>query len=521
MKKIFLIPLLLLSFATLAQNTESQIKTFIDAVRTGPVSQAEIANAMDQLNYNKQGLKEAFTATGTNTYSVTVGAGVTSLSSGVILHITFTNANSSTTVTLNVNSIGAVAIKDNEGNDPAVGDIKAGSTLILKHNGTNFRIVGAASGGSSSGGSVNTLEPNIQSGSTYTVQATDTTKLIYSRRTTTPQTITLPSGLKVGSTFVFVQDSTQAPTFVGGAGVDIVDTKTATVFHQRETNKFIKIGGSSSGSSTFEDLTDGPGAYTGNGLNFFRVNTGETGLEYRTPTQVRSDISAQASDADLTTIAGLTPSNDDFLQFKSSAWSNRTLAQVRTDLALVAASITNGVTTSAPDQNQVFDALALKADLASPTFTGTVTIPANAYGSGWNGSNKPATEDGVYDKIESLAGIDYSRSAVTNSAGTVTMNWNSLALKNFDLTTTETGNITLSFTNTSNLVQGRLTLRVTGTITVTMPSGVVMDIFEVDIGRWNDSTNVLTLTGITASPFILDFYSDGTNIWCHASNRGL
>lgn len=43
--------------------------------------------------------------------------------------------------------------------------------------------------------------------------------------------------------------------------------------------------------------------------------------------------------------------------------------------AKIAQSITNGVTTSAPSQDQIFDALALKAPAANPTFTGTVTIP--------------------------------------------------------------------------------------------------------------------------------------------------
>lgn len=44
--------------------------------------------------------------------------------------------------------------------------------------------------------------------------------------------------------------------------------------------------------------------------------------------------------------------------------------------AKVANTITDGITTSAPNQDVVFDALALKANLASPTFTGTVSIPS-------------------------------------------------------------------------------------------------------------------------------------------------
>lgn len=57
----------------------------------------------------------------------------------------------------------------------------------------------------------------------------------------------------------------------------------------------------------------------------------------------------QPADSDLTAIAALTPTNDDILQRKSGAWTNRTVAQVRTDLAV--------------------------APTASPTFTGTVTAP--------------------------------------------------------------------------------------------------------------------------------------------------
>jgi len=44
----------------------------------------------------------------------------------------------------------------------------------------------------------------------------------------------------------------------------------------------------------------------------------------------------EAHDADLTTIAGLTPTNDDVLQRKAGAWTNRTIAQLATDLGLAA-----------------------------------------------------------------------------------------------------------------------------------------------------------------------------------------
>lgn len=47
---------------------------------------------------------------------------------------------------------------------------------------------------------------------------------------------------------------------------------------------------------------------------------------------------AQPADADLTAIAALTPSNDDVVQRKSGAWTNRTMAQLATDLSVAAAT---------------------------------------------------------------------------------------------------------------------------------------------------------------------------------------
>jgi hypothetical protein len=44
--------------------------------------------------------------------------------------------------------------------------------------------------------------------------------------------------------------------------------------------------------------------------------------------------SYQPLNSNLTTISGLSPSNDDFLQRKAGAWANRTIAQVKTDLGL-------------------------------------------------------------------------------------------------------------------------------------------------------------------------------------------
>ncbi len=89
----------------------------------------------------------------------------------------------------------------------------------------------------------------------------------------------------------------------------------------------------------------------------------------------------QDSDADLTAIAGLSPTNDDVIQRKSGAWTNRTMAQVKTDLSLTKSDVGLGNVDNTSDANKPVStatqtALNLKAPLASPTFTGTVTLPA-------------------------------------------------------------------------------------------------------------------------------------------------
>lgn len=185
-------------------------------------------------------------------------------------------------------------------------------------------------------------------------------------------------------------------------------------------------------------------------------------------TNLVSDLAAkQPLDTDLTDIAGLTPSNDDSIWRVAGAWVNRTVAQAKTILALVKADvglgnvdntsdankpvstaqqtaidakvadeINNGITTIAPSQNAVFDALALKADDSAvvhdtgdetiagvKTFSSDPLIPDEAYGAGWNGSLEPPTKNAVYDKIETISagGLTNWTEAYNNSAPNATV----------------------------------------------------------------------------------------------------
>jgi len=96
-------------------------------------------------------------------------------------------------------------------------------------------------------------------------------------------------------------------------------------------------------------------------------------------TGLTTDLAAkQPLDADLTAIAGLTPTANDTLQYKAGAWANRTPAQLKTDLALTKGdvglgNVDNTADTAKPVSTAQQAALDLKAPLASPAFTGTPT----------------------------------------------------------------------------------------------------------------------------------------------------
>jgi len=78
-----------------------------------------------------------------------------------------------------------------------------------------------------------------------------------------------------------------------------------------------------------------PGAVT-----FIRINADNT-VTARSASQIRTDldleigIDVQAWDADLDTLAGLTPTTDNFIISVASAWASRTPTQARTTLGLV------------------------------------------------------------------------------------------------------------------------------------------------------------------------------------------
>jgi hypothetical protein len=171
----------------------------------------------------------------------------------------------------------------------------------------------------------------------------------------------------------------------------------------------------------------------------------------------------QPKDTDLTTIAGLGPSNNDTMQFIAGAWANRTVAQAKTTLAIAIADTTDGVSL-----------LAAKAPLASPTLTGTVTLSGR----------QVISPDSV--------SVSSAHVAIDASLGN---NWDVSATANFTLDTP-------SNPTDGQVLHLRIIQDATGGRTITLSSG------------WNAGTATITLsTGANKCDHLVAQYRSSTSKW--------
>jgi len=120
-----------------------------------------------------------------------------------------------------------------------------------------------------------------------------------------------------------------------------------------------------------------------------------------------TDVGAQPVDADLTTIAALTATSDNVLQSVAGAWASRTPAQLKATLALAKGdvglgNVDNTSDASKPVSTATQTALDLKAPLASPTLTGTVTL------SGRQVSTPDVLTDAATIAVDASLGNDFT-----------------------------------------------------------------------------------------------------------------
>jgi hypothetical protein len=99
------------------------------------------ANYVTQAQVQSGASVYAASTTAANTYTATLSPSLAAYTAGMRVFIKFTNANTSTTPTINLNSLGAITITRNNGNALQIGDIAAGMIALLAYDGTNFQLL--------------------------------------------------------------------------------------------------------------------------------------------------------------------------------------------------------------------------------------------------------------------------------------------------------------------------------------------------------------------------------------------
>jgi hypothetical protein len=212
-------------------------------------------------------------------------------------------------------------------------------------------------------------------------------------------TITAPSNGQIlkynGSIWVNDTDAT------GSAGTNLsssTTTTTVTVISDTGTDAtLVAATGSAAGVLTAADKTKLDGIATGATANstdaqlrdrstHTGTQTASTISDFTTAADARitaaTGTTIQPLDSDLTAIAALSPTNDDIIQRKAGAWTNRTPAQVKTDLALTKADVGLANVDDTSDANKSISTAtqtALDTKPSSTTIDNIVTLTQAEY----------------------------------------------------------------------------------------------------------------------------------------------
>lgn len=218
------------------------------------------------------------------------------------------------------------------------------------------------------------------------------------------------------------------------AAIDELETEKEPVFASGTTGQYFR------GDKTWQTLDK-------SAVGLSNVdNTSDTNKPVSTAQQAALDLK-QNLDADLTSIAGLTPSNDDIIQRKAGAWTNRTMAQLKTDLALTKSDV--GLSNVTNDAQVTKATLTTKGDIFVATGASTIVrlpkgtdgyvLTANSAateGLDWQaaggGGGSVSSAFGRTGAVVAVAG-DYTATLITNTpAGTIAATTVQAALNELD-----------------------------------------------------------------------------------------
>jgi hypothetical protein len=143
---------------------------------------------------------------------------------------------------------------------------------------------------------------------------------------------------------------------------------------------------------------------------------------------------------------------------------------------------------------------------------GPIISDATADTGAYFNSSKKLVSGTVVQFLDWL-GINPIRENPAVSSGTLTLNLNNKYRKKFVVTTVQTASFTIAFTNETTSEEWELYIPITGAITVTVPASILAGYDQKIAGRWNDSSNIFSLGGGTATWYKLTFCRiDASNI---------
>lgn len=185
-----------------------------------------------------------------NAYTVTLSPAPTAYTEGMAISVKINTDNTGAS-TINVNGLGAKAIKKPNGSNVSAGNLKAGSIYTLRYNGTNFILQGSDAAG-------NATPADVLSGKTFTNDQGEQTGTMPNRGTVniTPGTsnITIAEGYHSGNGVVYGS----ANLLPGNIKKDVNIFNVIGTLNPLYTASGQKI--SSSGTSAFE-LANGGNRY--------------------------------------------------------------------------------------------------------------------------------------------------------------------------------------------------------------------------------------------------------------------